>query len=449
MAELKIYWDQRVVLRLLDRVLYSMLALTILLIGIFPSESINPTVYSEEKQAHLEPQHVVIGTSGLTDGYRVVSATELEASWRAYTSVKSNGSFSIALELFYLNEQPKMVKFYDADSMMQTQIVEDAMPDLRSITSIIFMQMEAIYKDNLGDLAHLELTKIIPLLATQVYDREAQIYYEGNYEMPPIRAQEELYAISLKISWLRIFQDRNDNWYYQWLQGNKDPLLPSNPIKLDEERWTNGDLLVYYPIPESSTSDVLGFDYVTWIKEQLHSEFEKTFIGLSSFPFQPSLLADSEGSLHLVWSTEQGLMYAKVGANGKALITPKMLTKGYFISDVSTAMYDNRIHIVWSEMWAWSERESPSTYKSGIYYTVVSSDGKVQQAPIRISDEGAYTDIVAGESKAFVVSESGVTGITMTAVPEFPVNLMAITAMALIGALIAYNLVTKSNISHL
>ncbi|GEM_PF-6189154 len=329
---------------------------------------------------------LVYGTGGLIDKHHLVQAKELKANWRGGAELKGGNSFGVGFESFYLSDNPKSAKYYASSG----EILEEIIPDMRPVTSVVFIQMEAVYKDQYGDFSYQQLTKVIPVLAIHVSDREINAVYDGTYEMPTGKANEELYAISIKASWLRVFQDNNGSWYYQWIEGSNDALDLSNAFK-PHETWTTGDLVVYYPIPERLASpESLGFDYVKWIKEQTQGSFgfEKTLVGLSRFAHPPSMLADSDGSLHVIWSADeqyeklamrapiytQGLWYAKVKADGSIAVPPTKLARGSY-SNGQSAVLNDKVHIVWSD--ARDYNEVNGTFNIVLYYMQLDKDGKV------------------------------------------------------------------------
>ena len=343
--------------------------------------------YSEEVSESGTAPPLVFGTGGLIDNHHVVQAKALKADWRGGAELKGSNLFGVGFESFYLSDNPKSAKYYASSH----EILEEIIPDMRPVTSVVFIQMEAVYKDQVGDFSTKQLTEVIPVLAIHVSDRQINAVYDGTYKMPTTSENEELYMISIKVSWLRVFQDNKGNWYYQWIEGSSDTLDLSNAFK-PHETWTTGELVVYHPIPERLTSpESFGFDYVKWIKEQTQGSFgfEKTLVGLSRFAHPPSMLPDSEGSLHVIWSADedyeklvmlapiytQGLWYAKVNADGGLAVPPTKLARGSISSGESVALQNDKVHIVWSD--ARDFNELNGTFNIVLYYVQLDKDGNV------------------------------------------------------------------------
>ncbi len=371
-----------------------------------------PGTYAETSNTRKEAP-LVFGTGGLIDGDHVVQGKELKANWRGGAELKGDNSFSVGFYPSYLSDNPKSAKYYASPH----EVLEEIIPDMRPVTSAVFIQMEAVYKDQSGNLSRQQLTKVIPVLAIHVSDREINAVYDGTYEMPT-RANEELYLISIKISWLRVFQDNNGNWYYQWIEGSKDALNLSNAFKPDETSAT-AELVVYYPIPERLTSpESFGFDYVKWIKEQTLGSFgfEKILVGLGRFAHPPSMLADSEGSLHVIWSADEqyeklamvspiythGLWYAKVDANSNVVIAPTKLARGSIGTSPAAAVHGDRLHIIWSD--ARNYNETNGTFNIVLYYMQLNRNGSVLINEKQISNAAKQPDypLVVADSKGNV-----------------------------------------------
>lgn len=207
---------------------------------------------------------VVLGTGHLIDGYHVVYEKDFEAEWTAQNfRLRNNGMFLVDLKCEYKSKDTDICKVYGGGV--------STVGDLEYVGSVVFLQVSAVYRQEFfGDFTHVDLTEIIPLTADSVNSAHCQTEYSGSFNPPSERKREELYALEIKISWVRIFKDE-ENFYYQWMQGDSDVWSGE---KLETDRIYNnlsGGFLVYYPIPEGMTSLLLPyeFDYVQWIKENL------------------------------------------------------------------------------------------------------------------------------------------------------------------------------------
>jgi len=163
----------------------------------------------------------------------------------------------------------------------------------------------------------------------------------------------------------------------------------------------------------------------------------------------PDLAVDSEGNTHVVWFDNRRnphvyeIYKTTISNDGKKITNDTRISS---IIDNTAAGWPNiaidekdNIHVVWSEVWTLSEVEPPLGYKSGIYYTLMNVDGIVEQSPMFVADGGGYSDVIASESRVYVLSSDG-TSVVMTTVPEFPLDMIAVTAVGLTAALIAIRL---------
>ena len=211
---------------------------------------------------------VVLGTGHLIDGYHVAYAKDLEARWTAQKFwLHSDGKFLIDLQCDYISEDPRVSKIYFSHDNTSTVEV-----DFEYVGSVILLVVTATYRDEpFGDFAHEDLTDIIPIVANSVNSRLCFATYEEKFDLPIKKKGMSLYGIELKISWIRVFREKNDGeLYYQWMQGDSD-VWGGEELEVDKT-YNNfsGGFLVYYPIPENMTSPVpLNFNYVKWIRENM------------------------------------------------------------------------------------------------------------------------------------------------------------------------------------
>jgi len=123
-----------------------------------------------------------------------------------------------------------------------------------------------------GDFFHGSLTRVIPLIPKSTDSKTCYAEYKGNFSttVNVTEVMTRAYGIEVQISWVRVFEDKNDGTlYYQWLQGRSN-IWEGKNLEIDElHHNVSGRFGVYYPIPRNVTSPGSKFNYVTWIEENI------------------------------------------------------------------------------------------------------------------------------------------------------------------------------------
>lgn len=238
-----------------------------------------------------EDSEILIGDSHLIDGRFVSYGKNLQATWTADPIiVRDDGFFSFKLFLDYLEQNPSQPIYYDGKKDVVLS------PQLNYLNSFLVVQVYAnhVHLSPMiaGDENNLPLTKPIPIMATIDDGKQAIIDYEGffEFENPPEYPHKTYY--SLRTSWVRVFEDNEKNFYFQWLQPDTNQ---SPRIVMNESQKADGKFLVYYPLPENYTTNQAGIDYVKWFKEN-QSKIPDIQRGVPNNPWVHDLYGNSRSS---------------------------------------------------------------------------------------------------------------------------------------------------------
>lgn len=203
---------------------------------------------------------VVVGTSGLIDGYNAIYDEEINANWKINSfKWQNNGDISLDMTFYYNNKNT----------------------DMKYIGSIGLIQLFSTQKytdENVNDWAHYPATEIIPIVLEHNNEFNSNLVLKEKI-IPKYTSDDQikLEGYEIKISWVRVFRNGKSKMYYQWLQGNNDIWQEENKIYIDNEYDDlKGDFLAYKLIPEDATSTIIDgleyekeFDYVKWINKNI------------------------------------------------------------------------------------------------------------------------------------------------------------------------------------
>lgn len=203
---------------------------------------------------------VVIGTSGLIDGYNVIYDEEINAHWKINSfNWQNNGDISLDMTFYYNNKNSDM-KYIGSIGLIQ-----------------LFLTQK--YTDEVtNDWAHYPASEIIPIVLEHNNEFNSNLLLQDKIIPKDISNDEtKLDGYEIKISWVRVFKDDKGKMYYQWLQGNNDIWQVGNEIYIDNEYDDlKGNFLAYKLISEDATSTIIDglkyekeFDYVNWINKNL------------------------------------------------------------------------------------------------------------------------------------------------------------------------------------
>lgn len=198
---------------------------------------------------------VVVGTSGIIDGYNASYAKSLSAAWEASGVFFSpRARFGLTLECTYLSGDSGI--FYLG---------------LDHLGSVVLLRLVAKYHIG-GDFSYWTHRPLTPLLVYEAESRGsdfASVSVREAFRLPDPTVRGTLQALEIQVSWLRVFQDDHGTKYYQWMQGSGGRGSQTGASAQSHHR-DSGDFLVYRPFPESSASLLreFDFDYVSWTRER-------------------------------------------------------------------------------------------------------------------------------------------------------------------------------------
>ncbi|MGH9921216.1 MAG: hypothetical protein ACRD38_00530 [Nitrososphaerales archaeon] len=400
-------------------------------------EIIGPTIILPSPS--LEQLPVFVGTDRIIDGYSLTSDRDrnMKASWESSSFImNSNGSFALRLKLHYLSDNPTVAKVYCGECPNEQKEIDAK--NIRPVGSVVFLKIEVSFTTP-GPMGRHggsnALTDLIPLAARSLDNRTAEVYYEGIYGLPkPPSKIHKLDMLSMQISWVRIFEGNDGSRYYQWMRswehcnGN---VCESQLVPLNELATPYGSFFVYYPIPEEATRpiEVLGkdgppyyFDYVKWIKEQAPS----FVVGKLEYSITPDLKwidEPPEWLKHLVIN----VINTTISSIG---IDTDHMAVTVSIADVKpNASLPLKLP---RELIDARENGSDSNF-------IVLIDRKENMNFQEINTTENYRTLWI--SAPVETTEIWIIGTTI--IPEFSVNLMVITAIGLVGMLVASRLKDK------
>jgi hypothetical protein len=174
------------------------------------------------------------------------------------------------------------------------------------------------------------------------------------------------------------------------------------------------------------------------ISEQRLTEAKGASVGLE-------MVVDSKGAAHIFWLDNRlrldefegyDIYKTTISKSGTKIMNDTRITTSpeYSSPESPNASIDENdmIHVIWRETWSLEDEiEAPEGHEPGIYYMRMNADGVVKQFPTFISKSQTYTDIVAMNSKSYVLSREYNLGISITVVPEFSILSMIIFATAI------------------
>jgi hypothetical protein len=361
----------------------------------------DPDIPFEELKVH-------VGVGQMFDAYYAVYDKELKATWEAKPFVLySNGTLSLDLKLNYVSENPTVFKVYYYSS--SDQAVEVVAENLKPVASVAVVHLGAIWSFQ-GNVGGYNIGNVIPILADSLDEKSAKAsitYNFGNLTEDRAKPRE----FELQLAWIRIFEDNDDKKYYQLMQGQE--LYEARPlVKINEQGNVSGSFLVYHPIPEEFTRRFLNFDYLQWIRNTVLMDQDKLVVVTGKD--QPEYMKDFASEARNGWIERMELEH-----ENKAMA----VIIGETYRDTSLMLKLPREMI---------DAKSDGSDKDFL----VLINGKDQAAYIQINQTDAYRTlrIEIPDGTAYVRI------IGTTVVPEFPVNLMAVTAIGLIGTLLGLRL---------
>jgi hypothetical protein len=224
-----------------------------------------------------EAKSVLVGTGGLMDGNYASYDVDSKASWNATSfAMYDNGSIKVDVTLEYLSDNPTGSAIYNTTIYGSESVPTSG--ELRYLTSIVLARVRAeYYAKQLGTGTAPSLSEVLAVHARNIDNHTSFASFRSSYNtseeyLPPIPPIYELRGYEVQLSWVRIFEDNDGARYYQWLQGITNYGNSAQNVKLNQEYGLlSGSFLVYAPIPENLTSREIefGFDYVTWINENV------------------------------------------------------------------------------------------------------------------------------------------------------------------------------------
>ncbi|MFY3740141.1 MAG: hypothetical protein HMLIMOIP_000566 [Candidatus Nitrosomirales archaeon] len=201
----------------------------------------------------------------LIDGYYVVYANEQKATWEASPLVLySNGTLSVNLKMNYLSEDPTVARI--CHCYTATQPTEVVAENIKPVASAVFLDLGIVVSFQ-GNVGGYSIGRIIPAEANSLNEKSAEALITFNF---PNLANSTTGAggLTLRVAWVRIFEDADGNRYYQWMQPH-ETYDEHSVVKVNEKGNISGSFLVYYPIPEEYTQPLDTFDYARWIRETI------------------------------------------------------------------------------------------------------------------------------------------------------------------------------------
>jgi hypothetical protein len=152
--------------------------------------------------------------------------------------------------------------------------------ELKFIYSVVFLRLEGLYPYkptgngvNEG-FSHNPLTDIIPIKCEEAQKGHCSFQFEVKLdEIPRQNKKQYLDDLSLRIGWVQIFEDEeNQIKYYQWSQADNRNVKPEEVGFKETYEKISGEFLSYKPLNENDTTDLSdfgNFDYKKWIEENI------------------------------------------------------------------------------------------------------------------------------------------------------------------------------------
>ena len=162
--------------------------------------------------------------------------------------------------------------------------------ELTFVGSAVFLELIGAYVSE-GRFTHGEVTSISLLFAPIAFrpteSRQAKATYKGNFELPAeklIREIASLRWLKLAFAWVRVYQNTQGEYFYEWVSSSDSYYSPENLKMTVGKKYQeiSGSLgLIYHPLPESKASGISiewhardsiyirsvdYFDYVEWLK---------------------------------------------------------------------------------------------------------------------------------------------------------------------------------------
>lgn len=208
--------------------------------------------------APSDPVRILLGTSGLIDGYHVDYRSTFQAEWNARQFwLSSQGIFWLVLRNAYISEEPRY--FFRNGTLLA----------LTFVGSATLLQARAVFVNTaFGDRAYYGLHSVVATTCNPSGARICESDLRGSFDVPARESgPEELSYIEIQLSWVRVFRDTAGSFYFQWLQGD----IGQSGWSDQTLRSLHGRYLAYYPVAEDQTTPLLpeGFDYVGWLKTNL------------------------------------------------------------------------------------------------------------------------------------------------------------------------------------
>jgi len=231
------------------------------------------------------------------------------ARWQAKKIfLSTDGEFELDLDLFYESPDPTYYSSYGGSAVNVDK--------MKFVDSMIVL----VYPYGAGSFDN------IPIDADSFSSKEANVKYSGSLNLPQ---HDPLYGdrITFGLGWIRIFEDENDQRYYQWMRSRSENLLYMNEVQK-----ANGTFFVNSPFPEFAhkvrDSSLRGFEYVEWIKENvLYSKKSETPLKQIAEGILPENVVCKEG-LQLIFKSKD---------NSPACVKPqtaeKLVERGWGTKD--------------------------------------------------------------------------------------------------------------------
>ena len=211
-----------------------------------------------EKVQNLDFGFVRFASSGIVESIVGGDGSEV-ARWQAEKIfLSTDGKLELNLKLFYESIDPTSASYYS---------IEDSGEHVIDVGNLNFVDSMVILRAP---------NAMIPLDANSISSKEAYVTYSGQIPMSK-QSSLEGQRIEFGLNWVRIFEDKDGDRYYQWMRSNSQDLFRMNEIGK-----VNGTFFVHSPLPESvhkaNDSSLYGFDYVEWIKENIYNEFKNEIL---------------------------------------------------------------------------------------------------------------------------------------------------------------------------